>query len=204
VYQKEIKVREQQQASRRTNRILVPLVALPARGAPTRLAGRILVIEDFGKSFRIDESAPSCNGSHLLGYEGEMGCYAYYRPATEVEIAALEADEENDRAYRQASIERQAAVKDIADEILKNGEIPDGVHQPEGARFLDTQDIYGGGSWFVIGDKWIWYVQSNGADGDNWSRNNVGTGGAGAIGWRVPYSDELASTIKARDISVNS
>lgn len=182
----------------------MPLAVRPAKGIPTRLAGRILVIEDFGKAFPIDESAPSCNGSHLLGYEGEMGCYAYYRLATEAEIASIEADEEEERVLRQASMERQVAVKRIADEIREMGNRPEGDNQPEGRCYLNTQDIYGGGSWFVIGSDWIWYVQNNGADGDDWSRNNVRTGGAGAIGWRAPYSDDLARKIKALELSINS
>lgn len=204
VYQEEKKAREQQQASRRASRILVPMAVRPAKGIPTRLAGRILVIEDFGKSFRIDESAPSCNGSHLLGYEGEMGCYAYYRLATDDEVATLKAEEEMDLTHHRASMDHQTAVKRIADEIQFSGELPAGVHQPEGSRFLDTQDIYGRGSWFVIGEAWIWYIQNNGADADDWARNNVSTGGAGAIGWRVAYSADLASEIMALASSSNS
>lgn len=204
VYQEEKMAREEKQASRRANRVLVPLAVRPAKGIPTRLAGRILVIEDFGKSFRIDESAPSCNGSHLLGYEGEMGCYAYYRLATDDEIAKLEDEEEKDHAHRRVAMDHQAAVKHIADEIQRSGELPEGVHQPEGSRFLDTQDIYGHGFWFVIGEAWIWYIQNNGSDGDDWSRNNVSTGGAGAIGWRLPYSEAVAGEIMALASSVNS
>ena len=133
-----------------------------------------------------------------------MGCYAYYRLATEAEIASIEADEEEERVLRQASMERQVAVKRIADEIREMGNRPEGDNQPEGRCYLNTQDIYGGGSWFVIGSDWIWYVQNNGADGDDWSRNNVRTGGAGAIGWRAPYSDDLARKIKALELSINS
>ncbi len=58
------------------------------------------------------------------------------------------------------------------------------------------ENIYGGGEWWIIQDKWIWYIQNNGHDGDYWSRNNVNTGGAGAIGVRVPYSEGLAEKIR--------
>jgi len=43
--------------------------------------------------------------------------------------------------------------------------------------------------------KYIWYIQNNGGDGDDWSVNNVLTGGAGAIGWRVAYEQELAERL---------
>lgn len=37
---------------------------------------------------------------------------------------------------------------------------------------------------------------NNGRDGDNWSRNNVTTGGAGAIGWRIPYDEAVACELR--------
>lgn len=61
---------------------------------------------------------------------------------------------------------------------------------------LNPQSIYGGGEWFVIQQEWIWYVQNNGHDDSNWALNNVETGGAGAIGVRVPYCKELAEKIR--------
>jgi len=61
---------------------------------------------------------------------------------------------------------------------------------------LSTFNIYGGGERIIIGDDKIWYVQNNGADGDDWSRNNVRTGGAGAIGWYVPRTPDLERRIR--------
>lgn len=59
------------------------------------------------------------------------------------------------------------------------------------------ENIYGGGQWWIIQKNWIWKIQNNGHDGDDWSMNNVNTGGAGAIGVRVPYSEELAQKIRS-------
>ncbi|WP_286958871.1 hypothetical protein [Arsenicicoccus sp. UBA7492] len=56
--------------------------------------------------------------------------------------------------------------------------------------------LYGTGSWFVITDTHIWAVTNNGRDGDDWSRNNVWTGGAGAVGHRVPLEEALAGEIR--------
>lgn len=66
---------------------------------------------------------------------------------------------------------------------------------PEGHRILDTQNIYGGGGWWIIGTDKIWYIQNNGADGDNWSANNVRTGGAGAIGWYINFDEKIKSEL---------
>jgi hypothetical protein len=68
-------------------------------------------------------------------------------------------------------------------------------HQPQGEEIaLDDGHlrIYGGGEWVVIepGGQHFWYVRNNGADGDDWSHNNVTTGGAGAIGYRLPMTEE--------------
>ena len=50
-------------------------------------------------------------------------------------------------------------------------------------------------SWFVIEKNVIWYIENNG-DGDSWELNNVRTGGAGAIGWKVPFDETLAGRLK--------
>ena len=44
--------------------------------------------------------------------------------------------------------------------------------------------------------EYLWYVQNNGMDGDNWTLNNVRTGGVGAIGWRVPATSPLAEELR--------
>jgi len=58
-------------------------------------------------------------------------------------------------------------------------------------------DIYGSGVEFVINNNYIWLISNNGADGDNWSKNNIATGGAGAVGYRLPYDESIANRIKA-------
>ena len=61
---------------------------------------------------------------------------------------------------------------------------------------LNPENIYGSGHWWVIGPDWIWDIQNNGMDGDNWGNNNVQTHGAGAIGFRKPHSESLESLIR--------
>ena len=83
--------------------------------------------------------------------------------------------------------------------VQEQGDKPDGNHSIDADRLAVSgrRDIaYGGGSWFYIeGTQWIWYVRNNGADGDTWAINNVQTGGAGAVGYRMPYDADLADEI---------
>jgi hypothetical protein len=78
--------------------------------------------------------------------------------------------------------------------------VPGTGHKPPGKTiWIDSKTaIYGGGSWVVIepDEQHFWYVDNNGADGDDWSHNNVQTGGAGALGWRLPYTDEARVLIE--------
>lgn len=110
--------------------------------------------------------------------------------------------------------ELQAKLNDI-EKAFENAEYPDPEKEAPGeaAQFRPgyekmrvegeviqhptrPENIYGGGEWWVIQPKWIWRIRNNGHDGDDWGRNNVNTGGAGAIGHRVPYSEELAAQIR--------
>ncbi|MGC8980615.1 MAG: hypothetical protein ACP5KL_03865 [Thermoplasmata archaeon] len=59
-------------------------------------------------------------------------------------------------------------------------------------------DAFGGGHVYVIDEKkqYIYFILNNGRDGDDWSRNNIMTGGAGAIGWVVPYNEEIEKKLR--------
>jgi cell division septum initiation protein DivIVA len=123
------------------------------------------------------------------------------RVATESESAPYIAAKAERIAVK---VERDRQTKeraDLAKQIETNGERP----QPEqsillgGQEYLSTQNIYGGGDWFVIDREAneIWYVENNGTDGGNWSWNNIRTGGAGAIGWKINYDLAIANRILA-------
>lgn len=115
------------------------------------------------------------------------------REATDEESAPLRARLEDESKRRVAALR----LREIQDNIRDNGERPEGQNEPDGEVMFDTFTVYGGGSRCVVGPEWIWYIQNNGSDGDDWSHNNVRTGGAGAIGVRVPRTEELASEMKA-------
>ncbi len=133
-------------------------------------------VRDDGMSFGVGDES---------GYIYSATC----RPATDAEAAPLLASE----AEREKIATAKKRLDEIRDLIQKTGDRPT-EEQPEGEKIMNTQTIYGGGDWWVIGNG-IWYVQNNGADGDNWSANNVRTGGAGAIGWRIPADAALIAEI---------
>ena len=118
------------------------------------------------------------------------------RPATLEESLPIRLKVEKEKVKQ----ELRVILRKTIDEIKKKGIVPKGPIELRGKEIenpLDKGNIaYGGGSWFVFESGVIWYVQNNGADGDDWSRNNIVTGGAGAIGWKVPKTNELESTIK--------
>jgi hypothetical protein len=76
-------------------------------------------------------------------------------------------------------------------ELIKQGKIYDHPHNS-----WAEHDLYGGGILYIIQDDKILKIKNNGHDNDDWSRNNIQTGGAGAIGVEVPYSTELATEIQ--------
>ncbi len=127
---------------------------------------------------------------------GDESGYLYYakcREASEEEIDSLLECEGQAAAKKAAEAKRN----EIAKMIRKNGERPNGMSVPEGEKVSDRQNIYGCGDWFVIGEKYIWYVLNNGSDGDDWSFNNVRTGGAGAIGWRINRDEDIVTFLKS-------
>jgi hypothetical protein len=125
--------------------------------------------------------APNSRGEVSVGQalrEIEIGV-----DAVKAEIKARE----NAKFERETICINAKSVRNhTAETIQKWGTRPE-AEQPDGEVIWDTQNIYGGGDWFVAStdQKTIWYVKNNGADGDNWSYNNVRTGGAGAIGWKM-------------------
>jgi hypothetical protein len=80
----------------KSQRMLYPLSDCPQLDIPTRYREFVVVFTGYGRQFKIGCDHPSMFGHHLLGHEGEYGCYCYYRLATEEEITALEAKDSAD------------------------------------------------------------------------------------------------------------
>lgn len=60
---------------------------------------------------------------------------------------------------------------------------------------ITGHDIYGGGMYILLTEERIYFIQNNGMDGDDWSRNNFRTGGAGAIASYLEMTDEVKAWI---------
>lgn len=128
----------------------------------------------------------------------DLGYYGEQRKADRIKEREQERiEKERKEQYR---IEFEAAKKEI-DEFFDNtkSEYPEEAH-PEG-EFLCFKgkgfNIYGTGIEYVIEDgKAIWKLRNNGHDGDDWSRNNYVTGGAGAIAHKFSYNKRIAKLMK--------
>ena len=102
---------------------------------------------------------------------------AWCREATPEETAPYIAKMEAERIRRQ----KLARVNAIADMIRIDGELP-AYSESSGTRFVIDSDS-------------IWFVQNNGMDGDDWSRNNA----PGMICWRIPMklNERLADELRS-------
>jgi len=196
---------EEKARQARENLRLVPAGMTEDFGTAYRLTTRIERSE-WAKIARYMLYVTTNDGMGMDADDHDLGWVTFY--PREVEEALGITGDRTVAGQREAAKRRREApaevrkraiaqrVKEIAHEIRETGERPSGLNAPAGDRLFDTQDIYGGGDWFVAGPEYLWYVQNNGMDGDNWSLNNVRTGGAGAIGHRVPASSPLAEELR--------
>jgi len=144
-------------------------------GQTLRLRDRVVTVTEIGKSWLL-RSEDAC----IYGMMPEdcRVAYAYHRPATADEIAALEASEDSERARSEtvaalADIERRMdddghylPAEEIDHEAIETGEV-----------LLETDRhlrAYGGGTRWVLAGETLWRLDGNGGDGDNWSRSNYG------------------------------
>lgn len=125
--------------------------------------------------------------------------------ADDLAAARKERDRQADAHYarvkeiKQKASEYRRRITDAAHQVG-----PCSEEQAEHARalprtyILDMKgpDIYGGGSWLHADGDDLYYVANNGMDGDDWSRNNYGTGGAGAICYHLPGQAHILTEIR--------
>lgn len=112
------------------------------------------------------------------------------------EIAQAEAQAEAAAKAKRSANELRTSLATLIEDV---GEKPEGDHDLDGEVLCDTGTIYGTGSWFVATQTHIWFVKNNGMDGDDWQLNNVRTGGAGGIGYRInrtPATEYIISHLR--------
>lgn len=120
---------------------------------------------------------------------------ALARPATPEEAAPLIARREASRQALERRRRRDAGLRQLFQAPQADGEVPGGYHRLTEGRRLKIGEgftIYGGGEELHVepGAQAVWHLRNNGMDGDSWGANNVATGGAGAIGLRLPVTPE--------------
>jgi hypothetical protein len=168
-----------------------------------------LVVTDVSKKYYSQEMADDFDCRP--GWE----FYAECRTAKPEEYALAAAGYEEFQAYGEIVKAHKATVRagekelaEIFHSIQKEGMSLPGVHFPSGERIIlpatRQTELCGGGRWFVINEDEIWTVQSNGMAGDDWSRNNVHTGGAGAIGHKIEMAPEIVVRIRKAKAAVDT
>lgn len=115
-------------------------------------------------------------------------------------MEAIKKAKEQARKEEAKKREEREKIKTKIDKAFENAEKPAGENLVEGESVEDPAypiNIYGGGHEYIIQKKegYIWDIHNNGSDGADWSLNNVATGGAGAIGYRTEYTEELEELI---------
>ena len=178
-----------------SKRILVNADDCPAIGKPWRMHnrsdGKIIVITGYGKKWYLRSEDACCYG---MLPDDQWVRYAYYRDATPAEIAAVEAAEEAARKKAAEKKAREKRINEIENKIKKAENYAQNVDPKDldGEVLFDTFNIYGGGERIIANDRWLWCVQNNGGDGDDWSATNV----PGGIGWRIPRDEALVKELR--------
>lgn len=107
--------------------------------------------------------------------------------------------EQRRKEQTQKKKEMKKQIDELFDYIRENGQYPEKVNSEQimvtGNVIYDTFNIYGGGKKIIVDNTKIWVLKNNGMDGDNWSYNNIRTGGAGAIGYCMGINDICNSYI---------
>jgi hypothetical protein len=131
--------------------------------------------------------------------EGGSGDFIWVVEHKDPKVCAQVIEEAKERERLRAN--KQRTRQELRDYSMKHGKYVKGDHTLQGDVIMvsgNNTRLYGGGEWIQIepDGRSYWYVVNNGADGDDWSVNNVVTGGAGAIGRKVDMTDEARLLIE--------
>jgi hypothetical protein len=110
-----------------------------------------------------------------------------------------EEERRKEEEKRQLKQELKGLLAIVNKALEEKQRIKETDYEPQGEEIqhpLNPRNIYGSGQWFVIEKDRILHILNNGMDGDDWFVNNVRTGGAGAIGFEIPKTDEVVNALK--------
>lgn len=164
---------------------------LPSVGETIKRGDEYHVVTEVSRGRYYGDDAMSFGGTDDRPYQHRV----MLRRATDEERASHMDREAKESAERRRKQEAKRAIDSVIGDIRTAGTMPEKA-EPKGETILNTFTAYGTGDMIVIDDDRIWYIKNNGMDGDDWSRNNVATGGAGGIGWYVPKTPEMERRIR--------
>ena len=126
-------------------------------------------------------------------YDGKYEGDDYFFVVTYEPLSELEMERYNLEKLKKEGVNKaNERIREIIEIIQTRGQCPKKL-EITGDKYITTKSeqnsIFGGGEWINIDDDRVFYVKNNGSDGDDWSRNNVETGGAGGIGWILKDSE---------------
>lgn len=133
--------------------ILFPISKLPEFNKVVKLEGYgKIVFTDKGKSFPIPDDAEAFGHSYAAGYDGDLGCYCYYREATKAEKAEAKKKKQDNKLIQSATNElyRLRLKFDYDGTVLEN------VPEILGQRTLGDGFT---GDFFIISDDKIWHLR---------------------------------------------
>jgi hypothetical protein len=110
-----------------------------------------------------------------------------------------EEERRKEEEKRQLKQELKGLLAIVNKALEEKERIKETDYEPQGEEIqhpLNPRNIYGSGQWFVIEKDRVLHIINNGMDGDDWSVNNIRTGGAGAIGFEIPKTDEVVNALK--------
>lgn len=182
-------------------KVLVNVKDCPRVNRPWRLNNRpdaeIVVVTEYSKGWDLNSEDAGCYG---MSSEEQCVKYAYYRDATKMEKAYLEAMEEEARKKAERKKEHEKRLREIENMICKAGTIPS-------VSDIEENDFYGEipfcgnekRGYILINEKWIWYFKNNGSNClDLWKA--FFKGDPKVIGWRIPHDKALVEEIRTMSI----
>ena len=171
--------------------------------------------EEFELAKRYFKHFSPADFKNLMNIEGDPNGWMCTKEEIELvenELGITEtmAKREIEKADRRRELSKKAKVKDEA--MLKIETLFSASSRPRqnlstllthGIEVYDPGDgfrndnMFGEGQLFIVTKNSIWYIINNGRPNDNWKLNNIEVEGQhGAIGFKLPYSDELYELVK--------
>jgi len=143
----------------------------------------------------------------MLGF-GPMGATGWMAKCEEKEECRARVEEQNEKEKQRKAEEKKNKNLErslFPEEIQYFGGFKEGGFCLSGIEYMTEEkgrNIYGGGEWYVDTGENIWKCINNGMDGDDWSQNNISTGGAGAIGYIYAKTQERMEFLKNHTINI--